>query len=985
MSKGIVATVIGGAEIAAGAVLVATGVGAPFGVALIMAGAGEVMTGIAQMLEKQPGQGVATANPVGPYNYIYGTMKVPGVEIFSETNSITGTGSNTSNDKQWHRVFVLACHPTEALLEVRLDGQVLNLVQQSSSDPHTTIWQSASPTQTTRNITSISRSGGVVTMQVSGSFDPSFNGQTLLVSGVADNTYNGVWTMWLPNPADLTTWEYQCGGADGSSSGGRCETCLPDYSNKVHIEFQNGNQTRTFPTLLAAQIGSTSPLTWTATDVCYGHTVVYVQMGYDAAYFPSYPTNLSFVVKGKNDILDPRTGTRGYTENAALCIADYMAQPRLRGGFGLQIGSTIDQNNLIAAANTCDETLELAVGGTVPQYSCNTNFDLNTSRGANIQRMLSSCAGRLSVQGGVWSIIPGAYVAPSLYLSEKNIVGPIKLDTRLSVMEACNAVKGTYINPANNYQPSDYPLYQQDSLHGYVTNTWLAEDNNEILVHNLDLPCTNVSAVAQRLAKIQLMRQRYQYRLHLQCDLTAYQATVGDVIGISITRYNWVREPFEVLHVGLVYNENGRPVVELDLAQVDAANSAANSAIYMWSPTEELSITDSLIPNNVGVRVCVPPEDVTTYSGPGATINGITYPSTITTRADGTVQNSIYVRWNTPNDANVVYGGHIEVQYRMSGAVAWTGLSKIDPSVNNVFIPNVNDGQTYNVQVRAVNAAGVPSVWIEADVTVGNALGTNTYSGIPVAPSGTLTASALGDGTAVITIANFTATVGTATASCTPSPSMLTSLNQNELYYVYYVDASFAGGTITPIATQNTADYLNKAGYFLIGSIITPSFSLHYSPSTWSNTGATTIQNPAEAYDNNTTTAAAVPSSWWTIITGYDASHNPIFAAQGANGGCAWSGFPSVVTGAAMTLSVVAGATVSAGTSGSCGLSVTIAGTTSVIATMTATTAQATYTFIIPAGTDLSTLSVSGSASTTVGTPPGGGASVLEIYEIYIS
>ena len=73
MSKGIVDTVIGGAEIAAGAVLLATGVGAPFGAALIIAGAGEVMTGIAEMLEKQPGQGVATTNPIGPYNYIYGT------------------------------------------------------------------------------------------------------------------------------------------------------------------------------------------------------------------------------------------------------------------------------------------------------------------------------------------------------------------------------------------------------------------------------------------------------------------------------------------------------------------------------------------------------------------------------------------------------------------------------------------------------------------------------------------------------------------------------------------------------------------------------------------------------------------------------------------------------------------------------------------------------------------------------------------------
>lgn len=807
MSKGIMATVIGGLEIAAGSVLVATGVGAPFGAALIVAGAGEVVTGIAQMLDKQPGQGVATTNPVGAYNYIYGTMKVPGVEIFSETNSVTQTGATTSNDKQWHRVFALACHPCEALLEVRLDGQVLNLVPQSSSVANTWIWQSASPHQTTCNITSISRSGGIVTMHVSGGFASSFNGQTLLVSGVADNTYNGVWTMWLPNPSDLTTWEFVCGGADGSSSGGRCETCLPDYSNKVHIEFQNGLQTQTFPGLLKAQVGSTSPLTWTNTDVCYGHTLVYVQFGYDSAYFPSYPTNLSFVVKGKNNILDPRTSTREYTTNAALCIADYMTLPRLRGGFGLAIGSMIDSNNLIAATNLCDETLTLAVGGTVPQYSCNTNISLDTGRGTNIQRMLTSCAGRLSVQGGVWSIIPGAYVAPSLYLNEKNIVGPIKLDTRLSVTEACNAVKGTYINPANNYQPSDYPLYQQDSLHGYVTNTWLVEDGNEILLHNLDLPCTNVSACAQRLAKIQLMRQRYQYRLHLQCDLTAYQATVTDVVALSIARYNWANEPFEVLHVGLVYDDNGKPSVELDLAQVDGASSAANLAIYSWSPTEELSLTDSIVPNNVGVRVCVPPENVTAYNGPGATTGGITFPSTITTSTDGHVYNSIYVQWTTPNDANVVHGGHMEVQWQPVGASTWTSLGKVDPSTNYAWIYNVSDGASYNIQVRAVNAANVPSAWIQATpypltVNPSNSL-YNIYANTPLyalanPTATTITLSAVSVDYSSNNTANYSARTFTISA-----PTAAT------WYYVTIADPTQTGETsATLTATCQTSDAL---------------------------------------------------------------------------------------------------------------------------------------------------------------------------------
>jgi len=986
MSKGIISTVIGGAEIAAGAVLMATGVGAPFGAALIIAGAGQVMTGVASILAKQPGQGVATTNPIGAYNYIYGTMKVPGVEIFSETNSITQTGSHTSNDKQWHRVFALACHSTDSLVEVRLDGQVLNLVPQSSSVAHTTIWQSASPSQTVRTITSISRSSGIVSMHVSGGFSSTMNGQSILVSGVADNTYNGVWTMWLPNPADLTTWEYVCGGANGSSSGGKAETCLPDYSDKIHVEFQNGLQTHTFPGLLKAQVGSTAPLTWNTTDVCYGHTLVYIQMGYDSAYFPSYPTNLSFVVKGKNDILDPRTNTRGYTENPALCIADVMTMPRQRGGFGLSIGSTVDSNNLIAAANTCDETLSLAAGGTVHQYTCNTVFDLNTPRGTVIDQMLTSCAGRLSVQGGVWSIVPGAWVAPSLYLSEKNIVGPIHIDNTLSVDQACNAVKGTYINPANNYQPSDYPQYQWDALHGYVTNTWLVQDNNVNLIHNLDLPCTNESAIAQRLAKIQLMRSRYQKRMTLLCDMTAYQAVVTDVIALSIARYSWVNQPFEVLRSELVYDDNSKPMVSLDLAEVDTAGSSAASAIYQWSPTEELTVTDSLVPNNVGTRITVPPEAVSAYSGPGATIGGIVYPSTITTGTDGRVQNSIYVRWTQPNDANVVNGGHIEVQYQQSGDTAWTGLTRVDPSVNYLFIPNVSDGTAYNVQVRAVNAAGVPSIWVSASVTTANSVG-SSFWGSPVAHvpthvgylGGTLIGLAITGGTAQISIANFDSTVGGTTVSCTPSPSIITGLNQSQLYYVYYSDPGFNGGTITPIATQNQSDFLGVPDMYLIGQMITPSSGSRYAPSAFTDSGTATTSSPASAYDNNLATAAIVNAMWGTSGT------YPSYTGWASSGACLFSAFPAVTTTSNMTLYVTAAFSASASTGS---LTMTVAGkigsTPTTLATTTTSASQATYSMLIPSGTDLSTISVSTTANMTTGSLPGGGSGSITISEIYI-
>jgi len=69
-----------------------------------------------------------------------------------------------------------------------------------------------------------------------------------------------------------------------------------------------------------------------------------------------------------------------------------------------------------------------------------------------------------------------------------------------------------------------------------------------------------------------------------------------------------------------------------------------------------------------------------------------------------------------------------------------------------------------------------------------------TYNGVPVAPTGTLTAQSTAGGTQ-ITVNAFTP-FGVPAVMCT-EPSHLTGLNPSQLYFVYYVDTAMAGGTIT--------------------------------------------------------------------------------------------------------------------------------------------------------------------------------------------
>jgi hypothetical protein len=387
----------------------------------------------------------------------------------------------------------------------------------------------------------------------------------------------------------------------------------------------------------------------------------------------------------------------------------------------------------------------------------------------------------------------------------------------------------------------------------------------------------------------------------------------------------------------------------------------------------------------VGNSICTPPEEVVLYSGPGETVNGKTYPSTITTGADGSVHNSLYVSWTQPNDQNVVSGGHLEVQWQKNGDTLWTAFGKLDPSAADCFIGDVSDGVAYNIQVRAVNCVGVPSSWVLAGpVTVSDTYSVISYSGIAVAPDGTLSAQGLSDGTAQITAIPFTPSVYP--QACTPTPATLTGLNQSQLYYVYYVDPYFAGGVITPIATQNIADFRNRAGYLLIGSITTPSYTPRYQPSTYSELGTTTTVSPSAAYDNNVATSARVNAGWWP--TAGDSSI-PIRYTDAATstGDCLWGGFPAVVSTSALTLHVIASAAMRNCAAMDGEIVAKIAGTSTSLGSFSGSAGVADHTLSIPVGTDLSTVTVEIVVNVT---PPsmtyytGTGQASIEDAEIYI-
>src|SRR2546430_2990986 len=93
-----------------------------------------------------------------------------------------------------------------------------------------------------------------------------------------------------------------------------------NFAGFVHAEFNLGLRTQAaFAGLLAA-----APSHWDAAHRQRNRAGVYVQLTWDQTKFPNGVPNITFDVQGRSLVYDPRTGTMVYSNNAALCVADYL-------------------------------------------------------------------------------------------------------------------------------------------------------------------------------------------------------------------------------------------------------------------------------------------------------------------------------------------------------------------------------------------------------------------------------------------------------------------------------------------------------------------------------------------------------------------------------------------------------------------------------------------------------------------------------------
>ncbi|MET3715368.1 DUF1983 domain-containing protein [Pseudomonas sp. PvP001] len=281
------------------------------------------------------------------------------------------------------------------------------------------------------------------------------------------------------------------------------------------------------PTTVNAFLKANCP-DWKDTQIGRGLSYVRLSLRYNAEKFPSGIPDVRFVVRGRDDIYDPRTGASGYTQNTALHILWYL---RTRCGVP---DDEIVFPTFASAANVCDELVTNADGTSSQRYTTACVIAADEQRTQVIQKLEASCAGKLIRVGGRWMLQAGAYYGPyDFEIIEDMVIGVIKGGTESTNDAAINTVRGTFIDTTQAWAETDYPEV--------VVSQWLAEDGGEA-AETLSYPYVTDAYQPQRLANIELRRRRAGGAISIPMNFAGYNCRPGRVVRVNLPLLNILGE-----------------------------------------------------------------------------------------------------------------------------------------------------------------------------------------------------------------------------------------------------------------------------------------------------------------------------------------------------------------------------------------------------------------------------------------------------------
>ena len=448
------------------------------------------------------------------------------------------------------------------------------------------------------------------------------------------------------------------------------------WNSKIRIKKHLGSPTQTVDTdLLAESAQITSDFRG------QGIAYLYIRLEYDRNVFTNGIPLITALIRGKK-VYDPRTTTTAWSNNAALCVRDYIA-----ADYGVNSPNDIDEAMIAAQATICDDTITLPDTTTIAKFVCNGILSSTNTRRAALTAMMSACSGELFYSTGLFKLVVGDYTAPSKNFTDADLRGGIAIDPKITRRSNFNTVTGTFFDAAQGYIATDFKKV--------TDSAFVTEDGGIVTPLDLPLSFTTNAALADYLAKLTLYRSREQMTLTAPFSLKAIDVSVGETITLTLAKYGWTAKEFEVVGWNLELVKDGEQVGAI---QVNLVLKETSATVYSRNPS-----TQTILANNTNLPS---PFDVITPSSVAATNTGFLSD-------DGSFLPAITVSWATVTNP---FQTKFKIRWKKASESIWQSR---ETDSETFTIQGVVTGVQYNITVEAINIYEVRSSRISLNFTPG--------------------------------------------------------------------------------------------------------------------------------------------------------------------------------------------------------------------------------------------------------------------------
>jgi predicted phage tail protein len=379
--------------------------------------------------------------------------------------------------------------------------------------------------------------------------------------------------------------------------------------------------------------------------------------------------------------------TTVYSNNPVNVLLDYLRNPRY--GKGLE-NESINWLSWYRSALQCGQTVTYADSSTSKAFTCDAVIDTAQSLMNNCKIIIAGMRGIMPYQQGMYSLlienggedsditITPSEVSTKYTVTNDEIIGGITLQGE-SKETKCNRCVVTYVDPLADYQPNEVAFPDEGSADDIA---FLAEDDNYRLEKQVALPTIANRKIAEQYARVFVKRSRNQKFISFTTNLALSNAGVGDLTRV-IDGFIGLDGIFRISE--MTVDMNGLIGISATEHQSSAYAIGASGSDYT-RPT--LSLPDPTV---------VPAVTALTLSS-GSAFDQVNNSDSYISN-DG-VTKRIFATWSDSSPFKTEY----LVQYRESADSDFTTVTTT--KVNEIFIPNVTTGTSYDVRVAAINELG---------------------------------------------------------------------------------------------------------------------------------------------------------------------------------------------------------------------------------------------------------------------------------------